>query len=312
MIAGSVIEEPAADNLVSESAPEPIHGAWIIAIPLTKGLPHRTLTHEDGSYKLTHLKPGKYIVAAWALGYLGEFYDDVRYWRKATVIEVKNNQVVEPIDFALKLRTDGAYSISGTISSSDSESQGEVMIYAISDSGTASFAFSDVDGSYLIDGLTPGAYKIEAVGVGYETGYYGGTEVASAANVTVGDMQSASDVNIQLTGSTTSVDSETSSGQAPVSFSISQNYPNPFNPTTEIYYQLPSTAMVSIKIYNMLGQEVRTLVNSTQKAGFMRVQWDGKNDAGLGVASGIYLYRFNVENATRQVYQKILKMNLVR
>jgi hypothetical protein len=77
----------------------------------------------------------------------------------------------------------------------------------------------------------------------------------------------------------------------PTEFSLSQNYPNPFNPTTTIKYALKQRVQVSLKIYDLLGQHVRTLVNDEENAGFKEVVWDGKNDFGQAVASGVYLYR---------------------
>ncbi len=80
-------------------------------------------------------------------------------------------------------------------------------------------------------------------------------------------------------------------GKIPTTFDISQNYPNPFNPTTTIKYQIPKSVDVTLTIYNILGQKVRTLVNKKMEPGYYKVVWDGRNDYGVKVASGIYLYR---------------------
>jgi len=77
----------------------------------------------------------------------------------------------------------------------------------------------------------------------------------------------------------------------PTEYKLSQNYPNSFNPETTIKYTLPKPAFVKLKIYNMLGEEVRTLVNEFQQTGVKSVNWDGKNDEGLLVPSGIYIYQ---------------------
>ena len=77
----------------------------------------------------------------------------------------------------------------------------------------------------------------------------------------------------------------------PVSFKLNQNYPNPFNPGTVISYQLPEAVPVRLEIYNSLGQRVRTLVDDLQEAGPHGLVWDGRDDSGRGLASGVYFYR---------------------
>jgi hypothetical protein len=92
--------------------------------------------------------------------------------------------------------------------------------------------------------------------------------------------------------------------QIPTEFALNQNYPNPFNPTTSIRYQLPKEAHVTISIYNILGNKVRTLVdNQAKPAGYYLVQWDGLNDAGNQLPSGTYLYHINAGsfNATKKM-----------
>ncbi len=76
-------------------------------------------------------------------------------------------------------------------------------------------------------------------------------------------------------------------------FSLVGNSPNPFNPATQIAYKLNEGRDVRLVIFNHLGQEVRVLVNAYQNAGLHRVVWDGKDAAGRGVASGLYLYRLS-------------------
>jgi hypothetical protein len=77
----------------------------------------------------------------------------------------------------------------------------------------------------------------------------------------------------------------------PTSFTVFQNYPNPFNPTTTITYALPKAVNVKVIVYDMLGREVKSLVNTSQKAGVQQVTWNGDNNFGTKVASGIYMYR---------------------
>ena len=77
----------------------------------------------------------------------------------------------------------------------------------------------------------------------------------------------------------------------PIEFSLHQNYPNPFNPITTLRYELPENSLVNITVYDMLGREVKTLINQTQDAGYRSVIWDATNDYGKPVSAGIYLYQ---------------------
>lgn len=89
--------------------------------------------------------------------------------------------------------------------------------------------------------------------------------------------------------STTDVDDE-SEEMLPKDFVLFQNYPNPFNPSTTIPFSLPSRSHVTIIVYNIAGQRVATLVNEIKPAGSYHVDWDGKDQHGQTVASGVYLY----------------------
>jgi len=76
----------------------------------------------------------------------------------------------------------------------------------------------------------------------------------------------------------------------PISFNLQQNYPNPFNPVTSLRYDLPEDGLVNITIYDMMGRIVKTLVNSSQTAGFKSVQWNATNDRNESISAGLYLY----------------------
>jgi len=77
----------------------------------------------------------------------------------------------------------------------------------------------------------------------------------------------------------------------PIAPALFQSHPNPFNPTTTIEYQLHAYGPIHLAIYDVLGQKVRTLINAERAAGRHSIQWDGRDDAGLSAASGVYLYR---------------------
>ena len=83
------------------------------------------------------------------------------------------------------------------------------------------------------------------------------------------------------------------SDDAPIasSYELSQNYPNPFNPTTHIRFNIPETGLVNITIYDMLGRQIKSLINQTLDAGYISIIWDATNDYGKPVSAGIYLYQ---------------------
>ena len=79
----------------------------------------------------------------------------------------------------------------------------------------------------------------------------------------------------------------------PENFELFPAYPNPFNPTTTLRYDLPEATKVIIMIYDLMGRDIKTLVNHQQKAGYKSVVWDATNDLGEPVSAGIYLYRIS-------------------
>jgi len=105
----------------------------------------------------------------------------------------------------------------------------------------------------------------------------------------------------------------------PTSFKLHQNFPNPFNPQSTIQYDLPGTYKVTVEVFNIAGQRIRVLLNSQiQGPGFVQVDWDGRDDRGKMMGSGIYLYRVMAfatkagNNDTNILFQQTKKMLLVK
>jgi hypothetical protein len=96
---------------------------------------------------------------------------------------------------------------------------------------------------------------------------------------------------------------------APKEYALTQNYPNPFNPATTIRYNLPFDSKVSLKIYDILGNEVKTLVNEQQAAGYKEVKFDGSS-----LASGVYIYRLIANNSANQQanFVSVKKMIMIK
>jgi hypothetical protein len=95
--------------------------------------------------------------------------------------------------------------------------------------------------------------------------------------------------------------------QVPREFSLSQNHPNPFNPATSIQYSLPTRSHVVLEVYNLLGQKVTTLVDEVKEAGMHQVIWNGNDNQGNTVTSGVYFYRIKADN-----FSEVKKMVLMK
>ncbi|MBD3224448.1 MAG: DUF1565 domain-containing protein [Caldithrix sp.] len=106
------------------------------------------------------------------------------------------------------------------------------------------------------------------------------------------------------------------SGLLPFEYSISSNYPNPFNPSTTIEYTLPKTSRIKTVIYNLVGQKVKTYSDLDKHSGIHSLTWDGHNDSGMDVPSGLYILHFYAESLddedNKSVFTKSIKMLLLR
>ncbi len=123
------------------------------------------------------------------------------------------------------------------------------------------------------------------------------------------------EVMLEGTGSTKVADGRSrinlrlgASAELPRSFALDQNYPNPFNPSTVIRYQLPVDSKVRLTVYNILGQELETIVDGVESAGYRSVEWHAN------VASGVYLYKLEAVSTTdaSRSFSDVKKMVLVR
>ena len=93
----------------------------------------------------------------------------------------------------------------------------------------------------------------------------------------------------------------------PDEFALHNNYPNPFNPVTTIQYDIPIDAKVLLVVYDILGRHVKTLVNTSQSAGYKSIKWNGTNDYGKTSSAGVYFYHLQTVG-----YSKVRKMVLLK
>jgi hypothetical protein len=120
-------------------------------------------------------------------------------------------------------------------------------------------------------------------------------------------------VDVSYSGMTTYHDVIYQEVKAPMTFALEQNFPNPFNPSTNIKYSIPVDANIELRIFNILGQEVKILVDQIKRAGFYNVEWEGTDNFNQRVASGVYIYSFIVKSLDgKQDFNQVRKMLLIK
>ena len=184
--------------------------------------------------------------------------------------------------------------INGNVSHSGSMTGafGGALVFASDQNGAiAGYTLSDAQGKFVIDGLAPGTYIVSADVPGYTLAN------SAQSSPSYDGMGNSVPGNVSLALQTTSV--KTVEQTIPTGYSLDQNYPNPFNPSTTIRYTLPASGNVSIRVYNVLGQLVSTLVDARQNAGTYEVTFNA-----TAFSSGVYFYR--VESGSFTAVKKMM------
>ncbi|MFA6542060.1 MAG: T9SS type A sorting domain-containing protein, partial [Bacteroidota bacterium] len=191
----------------------------------------------------------------------------------------------------------GFTGVNGSVSSGDASVNGQAgaMVYALHNNEVAGYAFTNAAGKYSIGGLAPGQYSVFVDNLGFNE--------SSVSNVTIGYTPEGDPMTATADFSISSVLRVESDAPIEVQdFTLDQNYPNPFNPSTTISYAIPQPAQVTLKVYNIVGQEVATLVNGYQTSGRYDVTFNASR-----MASGVYFYRLQTGS-----FSNIKKMVLLK
>ncbi|MBV6512378.1 MAG: hypothetical protein FMNOHCHN_01875 [Ignavibacteriaceae bacterium] len=251
-----------------------------------------------GAYSFSNLEPGEYIALAAAMGYKATYfnYDGTHTmdWRLADSIVVGESGVVENINFNLWARLpypggNHAAIFGNTFELTGSVVEGVLTYVTDAEGNIVSASVSDPAGSYMHEGLNSGYYMFTANTVSFEDAIVSGVDV----DTDNGDVE----LNISLTpDGVTTVKGNTIQ---PDKFELMQNYPNPFNPSTVIRFSLPEASAVTLRVYNVIGQEIAVLVNNEfRNAGSHEVSFN----AGA-FANGVYIYK--IEAAGLSITKKM-------
>ncbi len=184
---------------------------------------------------------------------------------------------------------DGSFTNNSMDVLKDVAPEAQPSLYYISNDGVAAVEYD-------------GSYKLAFWGFGFE----GITSASPIKDTRVTAMTRVLDF---LDNIVTDVEDEIRVGeQLPKSFSLEQNYPNPFNPTTVISFNLQKgVSNASLEVYNILGRQVKTLVDGPLDAGRYTVTWDGRDDGGNAVASGVYFYRLRADEQVEAKKMLLMK-----
>jgi lysophospholipase L1-like esterase len=179
----------------------------------------------------------------------------------------------------------------------------------------------DIASYVLFSGLTPGELAYKSVIIHPSTTYTDSSLIQGQSYYySIAAMDKNGNMSAQSTSVQTALvqdeeeheeddndDDPENNPDLPIGFSLMQNYPNPFNPYTKIQLYSPDDAFIEISIYNSIGMKVRKLLSKNVPAGFNAVTWDGRDDHGYALGTGIYFYQL-----VSGGYSKTLKMALIR
>jgi len=271
--------------------------------------PENSYDSYDGAFRIALNGSNNVYVTGWSYGSGTDYdYATIKYypngdtawvrryngpannndWASAIAVDVSNNVYVTGKSWGSGTSWDYAtikyvqfYSITGKVMDGGGSSLEDSLVFLAGDRSAVDT--TDSNGEYEFAGLPMGDYKV------FRDSISGGLYNIHLTSDTSGfNFRGYTDVN----------DSVRQEENLRI-FNLSTNYPNPFNPGTVIEYSLSDDADVELIVYNLLGQKVRTLVNEYQTRGPRKAFWNGKDDQGNGVASGIYFYRLQAGNLSQ-------------
>ncbi|MFO7659775.1 MAG: carboxypeptidase regulatory-like domain-containing protein, partial [Candidatus Cloacimonadaceae bacterium] len=265
-------------GVITENGEPVTYPVTVVAVSSDEDWEESTISNADGSYTISNIRPGHYYIVAYSLYAPPTYYNNVLDWQDADLVTVYG--AIGNINFNLvNTDADGPSNLSGVITDSSNQALSNVIVLlANSQNQLIGFARTDSEGNYYISNVPTDSYTVSAVKLGFAT--------ATQDVYLIGNDY----LNLSLMAPTANDDSV-----VPALVSKVSNYPNPFNPNTTISLALAKDSNVTVKIYNVKGQVIKNLLDSKVKAGSHTLQWDGTDDNGSPVSSGIYMVKLQGE-----------------
>jgi hypothetical protein len=249
-----------------------------------------TISDSLGNYVFRFLRNELfYIKAVPIAGYAPAWYKagefGVTDWHNADTVRALG--AVTDINIGVVPVTEGGVaSIGGRVLYNTNAIAEGATVYAInlSSNRIAGFGITEELGTFGITDLEPGSYRL----IVDKEGFTGAS--SWTFNVTAANNYQVANTELRITPSAPTL-VRIDPTQVPARFELDQNYPNPFNPSTEISFSIPTASNVQLAVYSLLGQEIVTLVNTELGAGVYSTRWDGTDNAGRSVSSGMFFYK---------------------
>jgi hypothetical protein len=317
-------ENPLAVNTVSGTVADssgtgvPSHVMLIRLVAGSALTVRYQVTDSLGHFAFQHVAPGRFLVKAIPVdGFAPAWHATsgcgVRNWHDADVVLVGSN--VTGVDVCVRpWRGEGFGRIAGVVHPGGTglfsvATEGGATVYAVSDATgeIAGYDVTESDGTYAIENLPAGTYSI----VVDKEGFVSSTSPSVTLDESNAFDQPGNDVTI--TADPTLGVTPAPLG-APKEFSLHQNYPNPFNPTTTIKFDVPVASVVTVKIYNLIGQKVTIVADGAREPGAYAAVWNGTADDGAQLTSGIYFVKMVAQplDGDKPEYTALRKMIMVK
>lgn len=263
---------------VTENGEAITYPVRVVAVSSDEDWEDSAVTGANGAYTINNIRPGSYYVVAYSIYNAPNFYNNVFNWEDADLVTV--NGTVTGINFDLiNQEADGASNVSGTITNPMGVGiENVVVILTDTDNNVVGFARTDELGQYTVSNIPTQSYTVIATKIGVST--------VSQSLLVYGNES----LDMVINAPTANDDS-----YIPVSSASLSTYPNPFNPNTNISFTTPKDSKVNVRIFNVKGQCIKSLMSNNLKAGLHSLKWDGTDNNGHRVTSGIYMVRLQGE-----------------